>query len=113
MKRFTVVFGPEAEDDLAALYDYIAEQGSPVVAGRYTEAIVAYCESLATFPHRGTKRDDVRPGLRVTNYKRRAVIAFEVDDAARTVAVLGVFYGGRDYERTLGEIEDDNFDVGR
>lgn len=32
-------------------------------------AMVAYCESLQDFPHRGTRRDDVRPGLRVTNYK--------------------------------------------
>ena len=79
-------------------------------AARYTEAIVAYCESLTTFPHRGTRRDDVRPGLRITNYKRRAVIAFEVDDARSTVAVLGVFYGGRDYERALGEVEDDDSD---
>ena len=113
MKRFTVAFAPEAEDDLAALYDYIAEHGSLVAATRYTEAIVAYCESLATLPHRGTKRDDVRPGLRITNYRRRTVIAFEVDDAARTVAVLGVFYGGRDYERALGETEDDDADGDR
>jgi hypothetical protein len=27
VKRFTVVFTPEAEDDLASLHDYIAEHG--------------------------------------------------------------------------------------
>lgn len=62
-----------------ALYGYIAEAASANIAARYTEAIVNYCESLCTFPHRGTMRDDVRPGLRITNYKKRAVIAFEVD----------------------------------
>ena len=108
MKTYTVVFAPEAEDSLVSLYEYIAEHGSPVVAARYTEAIVAYCESLATLPHRGTKRDDIRPGLRITNYKRRAVIAFEVDDTRSTVAILGVFYGGRDYERALSEAGEDD-----
>ena len=85
-----------------SLFECIAEHGSPAVAQRYTSAIVGYCEGLAQLPHVGTKRDDVRPGLRVTNYKRRAVIAFEVDDVSKTVAILGIFYGGRDYERAFG-----------
>lgn len=79
---------------------------SPGTAQRYTDAIVNYCEGLAIFPHRGTRRDDVRPGLRITHFKHRAVIAFEVDDGVRLVAILGVFYGGRDYERALGEDAD-------
>ena len=106
MKTYAVAFAPEAEDDLAELYDYIAEHGSPVTALRYTEAIVMYCESLSSSPHRGNRRDDVRPGLRLTNYKHRAVIAFEVDDMAAIVTVLGVFYGGRDYEDALGGGDD-------
>jgi plasmid stabilization system protein ParE len=34
--------------------------------------------------------------------KGRAVIAFTVDDEAARVSILGVFYGGRDYESALG-----------
>lgn len=94
-----VVFSPEAEKQLVALYSYIAAAASPDIAARYTEAIVSYCESLCTFPHRGTMRDDVRPGLRITNYKKRAVIAFDVD--AEQVSIIGVFYGGQDYETIL------------
>ena len=45
----SVVFTPEAEEQLAELYRYIAAAGSPEVAARYTEAIVAYCEELAAF----------------------------------------------------------------
>ena len=30
------------------------------------------------------------------------MIAFDVEEAARRVAILGVFYGGRDYESALG-----------
>jgi plasmid stabilization system protein ParE len=37
----------------------------------------------------GTLRDDLRPGLRITHYKKRAVIAFDVE--ADQVSILGVF----------------------
>lgn len=72
----------------------------------YTDGIVSYCESLSTFPQRGTQRDDVRPGLRITNYKKRAVIAFAV--TIEEVFILGVFYGGQDYETLLQDDADNN-----
>jgi len=105
VKQYTVVFAPEALGQLEALYRYIAAASSPDVAYRYASAIVSYCESLNTFPQRGTRRDDVRPGLRVTNYKKRAVIAFDVD--TDRVSIIGVFYGGQDYETLLQSDLDD------
>lgn len=42
----SVVFTPEAEEQLAALYRYIATAASPVIAERYTSAIVTHCEGL-------------------------------------------------------------------
>ncbi len=96
---YTVEFAPEALEQLAALYRYIATAASPEVAQRYTEAIVTYCEELRTFPRRGNQRDDIRPGLRITNYRKRAVIAFAVD--AKRVSIVGVFYGGQDFEAAL------------
>jgi len=104
--NYRVVFSPEAEEQLVALYRYIAAAASPNIAARYTDAIVTYCESLSTFPHRGTMRDDVRPGLRITNYKKRAVIAFDV--TADLVSIIGVFYGGQDYETILHEDDGDD-----
>jgi toxin ParE1/3/4 len=104
---YRVIFTPEAEEQLAALYRYIAEAASPNIAVRYTEAIVSYCESLCSFPHRGTMRDDVRPGLRITNYKKRTVIAFDVNAEAEMVSIIGVFYGGQDYETIMQEDDSD------
>jgi plasmid stabilization system protein ParE len=43
-----IAFAPAAEDDLAELYEYIPEHGSPAIAARYTGPIVAHCKSLAT-----------------------------------------------------------------
>ncbi len=104
---YAVVFAPRAEDQLAELYGYIATRASPTTAARYTEAIVSYCEGLSEFSHRGAPRDDIRPGLRITNYKGRTVIAFGVDDASLRVSILGVYYGGQDVEAALRFESDD------
>jgi len=100
---YRVVFRHDALHQLRELYDYIADNGSPDIAARYTDAIVAYCEGLADFPHRGSARDDIRPGLRTVGFKKRVVIAFAVLDD--TVAILGIFYGGSDYEAFLAETD--------
>lgn len=99
MKTYTVVFTPEAEEQLVRLYSYIEENASAEIALRYTNAVVEHCESLGTLPHRGTPRDDVRPGLRTTPYKRRTVISYTVE--ADRVWIIGVFHGGEDYESAL------------
>jgi plasmid stabilization system protein ParE len=101
---YTVNFTPESEAQLTELYRHIAAASSPEVAARYTDSIVTYCESLQSLPHRGILRDDIRPGLRITNYRKRVVIAFEV--VADQVAILGVFYGGQDYETSFQEEND-------
>lgn len=100
MNTYTVVFAPEAREQLAAIYRYIAsDAAAPSVGARYVEAIVAYCEGLGAFPLRGAAREDIRPGLRVTNYRKRTVIAYTIDEDC--VSIIGVFYGGQDHEAVL------------
>jgi toxin ParE1/3/4 len=94
-----VKFAPEAEEQLASIYKHVASMSSPHIAARFAGGIVNYCEGLGLFPQRGTLRADIRPGLRITSYRRRVVIAFEAD--GDRVAIIGVFYGGRDYESLL------------
>ena len=102
MIPYTVIFTPEAEEQLVALYLYIADAAaSPTIAERYTTAIITHCEELQFVPNRGTKRDDIRPGLRITNYRHRTVIAFAVDDDALKVCIIGIYYGGQDFEALL------------
>jgi plasmid stabilization system protein ParE len=101
---YRLVFAPEAEAQLAALYGYIACAASPNIALSYTEAVVSYCETLRMFPHRGVARGDIRPGLRITNYKKRTTIAFAVE--LDVVYIIAVFYGGQDYEAILqGDVD--------
>jgi toxin ParE1/3/4 len=103
--KLRVIFSPEAEEQLADLYRYIASVASPGIAERYVNAIITYCETLETFPLRGAQRDDIRPGLRIVNYKGRTVIAFDV---GAQVSIIGVFYGGQDYETAMqDDLEDE------
>ena len=51
------------------------------------------------FPERGNKRDDIRLGLRTTHYKKHALIAFAAE--LNSVLIIGIFYGGQDYETDL------------
>jgi len=44
--RYRVIFTPQAQEQLADLYNYIAEAASPNTAARYTDAIVSYCEFI-------------------------------------------------------------------
>lgn len=99
--RFAVKFTPEAEAQLSALYDYVANAATPVTAERYTTAIIEHCEALSAFPTRAPARDDIRPGLRVTHHRGRTVIAYSVDDDAKVVWILGVYYGGQDFASFL------------
>jgi toxin ParE1/3/4 len=99
VNRYRVVFRQEALEDLEELYEFIADAGSPENAASFTESIVSFCESFADFAHRGTSRDDLRPGLRTVGFRKRVVIAFAVIN--ETAAIIGIFYGGRDHERLL------------
>jgi toxin ParE1/3/4 len=99
MESYRVIFSPEAEAQLVAIYKRISERASPTIAARFTEAIVDYCEKFENFPERGTCRDDLRPGLRTIGFRRRVTIAFSVDAGA--VTIIGVFYGGQDFEAAM------------
>lgn len=104
-KTYEVKFRPLAETDLVRLYDYIADAVGTDVAGAYLEQLEAACRSLATFPERGARRDDIRPGLRLIGFERRATIVFQTGQAE--VVIVRMFYGGRGYERALRRDPDD------
>lgn len=99
MERRKVVFSPEALGDLISLYEYISADSGPARAIGYIERIENYCSKFDLASHRGTRRDDIRPGLRVVGFERRVTIAFHVDDT--TVTIDRILYGGREIEDAL------------
>lgn len=98
---FDVRFSRAAINDLRVIAQHL-ERATGDIAGavRRTREIRTFAMSIGALPYQGMRRDDVRPGLR-TAATGRAVVAFEVQEKARSVRVLGIFYGGQDYETVL------------
>lgn len=101
--NYEVEFAEPVYEQLDGIRNYLeCKTTSPEFADRRIEQILAYCEeNIAALPHQGTKRDDIRPGLRITNFEGSTVIAFRVNDARALVSIIGIFYGGQNYEPTL------------
>jgi toxin ParE1/3/4 len=102
-----VMLRPSAEKDLPPnSITYIAElSGYPEMAITYIRRIRAYCETLASFPERGRRRDDLRRGLWVIGFERRVVIAYTILDTG-DVEIGRIFYRGRDYEAIMRDDEE-------
>lgn len=96
-----VVFRLHAEADLWALFHYIAERTNRARALASIARIETACMALSTFPERGTKRDDLAPGLRTVGFENRVTIAFRVLE--REVEIVAIAYAGREFE---GELDD-------
>lgn len=88
-----MVFAPQAGGDLRDLYLFIADRSGRSRVIGYLGRIEAYCRTLSDFPERGTRRDDLRPGLRVVGFEKRVTIAFRVTSGR--VTIYRVLYGGR------------------
>ena len=89
-----VVFDIAAEADLREIYLYLLPQIGNHAASRYVNTFIDYCETFATFPERGARRDDIRPGLRTVGFRRKATIVFRVE--GDVVTVMRIFHRGRD-----------------
>jgi toxin ParE1/3/4 len=64
------------------------------------ERIQTYCLEFDLFPERGTRRNDLRPGLRTVGFERRVTIAFHI--TPEIIVIDPIFYAGRDIEAALG-----------
>lgn len=94
-----MIFTAKAETHLDSIHRYIRNHSGLTRDDAFVASIISYCSSLDTFPHRGTRRDDLLPGLRVIPFRRRVMLAVTVTQT--TVIVGGVYYGGRDFESDL------------
>jgi toxin ParE1/3/4 len=96
-----VVFRPVARADLLSLYTHISERSGRIRALGYIDRIEAACMHLATFPERGTRRDDLGKGIRTLGFERRATIVFRVLEDE--VEIVTIAYAGRDFEGELAD----------
>ncbi|MDE3759799.1 type II toxin-antitoxin system RelE/ParE family toxin [Sinorhizobium meliloti] len=100
MKRFEVVYRPEAIADIDSVFLYILEASrNASVAAAYTDRVLERCERIGDAPRGGVAREDLGPGIRMVPFEKSAVILYRTE--GETVVVVNIFYGRRDYEAIM------------
>lgn len=97
-QTYEVAFDQAAIAELNEIFDYVEDRAGTTIATNFVNKLYDFCRRLEHTPERGTKRDELRPGLRTIGYRRRATILFEVDHARHRVVIVGIYYAGRNYE---------------
>lgn len=97
--------------DIESVFDFLFDAhlslGESIVgsidrAARRIALIEGAIDALGSVPHQVTLRPDLMAGLRWVS-KDRAVFYFIVDDAARRIDLLAVFFGGEDHKQRILE----------
>jgi plasmid stabilization system protein ParE len=107
--RFAIEFSADAERDFDLIFDHLFE--SYVVFGEGAEEALDHAarrimdirkaaDRLASFPLRGTARDDILPGIRFLAIARMTYW-FDVDRTASKVSILAVFFCGQHHIRHM------------
>ncbi len=97
MLELPVTFRPEAQDDLERIFDRVLVVSQSIgTAEDVVRRIRSRCARIGLLPFGGRARDDLGPGLRLTNFDRSVVIAYQVKPDR--VEITNLFGRGRDYE---------------
>ena len=102
-------FAADAERDFELIFDHLFDVyrsfGAPPAdafekAAQRLDRLRLAAGGLGRAPFRGMLREDIAPGLRHVAIDR-AIFWFDLDETARTVRVLAVFFGGQDRVRHM------------
>ena len=102
MARFRLVRHPLVDRDIARIAAFLLGHATPRSAREKMAALDADVNALAENPYRGTRRDEISPGLRAIPSAGRGVIAFEIREDLRTVRILSNTWGGADWQGKIG-----------
>jgi len=98
---FTVRIEQDALDQIDAVEVFLAPIVGEQVASSYAAKILDFCRGLKLFPSRGLSREDLGSKVNVIGFQRRASVVYTIDDDEKLVSVVGVFYGGQDWEENF------------
>lgn len=101
--RYRITRHPLVRDDLSAITSLIGDYAGYAVARRKVLELQRAMANLLDYPHVGTVRSDIYPGLRAIPAAEKAVICFTVDDETLTVFIIAVTYAGADWQARVAE----------
>jgi toxin ParE1/3/4 len=96
----SLVWSPEAEQDLLDIWLYLAPEASAGTADAQLRKIDATCRSLLMMPFRGRPRNELRPGLRSVLVHPYAAF-YGVGES--TIDIVRVLHQRRDIDAILKE----------
>jgi toxin ParE1/3/4 len=91
----SVIFSPEAEDDLRQIGDYIAADNPPRAAS-FVQELFEHAFRIMDAPYAHPKRDDLSPGLMMAVHGSYLIL-FRVK--GERVEIARVVHGARDLSR--------------
>ena len=94
MTRFRVARHPLVARDISRIASFLLEHTTPHSVAEKIAVLDEDARSLADNPYRGTRREEITPGLRAIPSAGKGVIAFEVRKETRTVRILSITWGG-------------------
>jgi len=98
---YRLLFHPEFEHDVIRMALFIARKAGEDAALKATDRADEALASLADNPHRAAPRNDIMPGLRIALFRYSGVIPYLVDDTREEAFILGMFYGGQEWDRHI------------
>jgi toxin ParE1/3/4 len=94
--RRTLVWSPEADNDLLDIWAYLAEEASSEIADRQIESVYNRAQALTRSPFVGRRRDELIVGVRSV-LLQPYVLFYRVSDLS--VEIVRVVHGRRDLKR--------------
>jgi plasmid stabilization system protein ParE len=101
VKNYALDIRDAAYEDLAGIRNYIADARGQTFAEHFIARILDHLATFKTAPFRGTRQDELRPGLRIVGWRHTITIAFVPDESLQKVTILAVLYRGRDVATAL------------
>lgn len=96
---YRIRFHPSVADDIDWIAEWISDYAGASSAAVKMNEIEATIRSLALTPHKGSRRNEIAPGLRAIPAGRKGIVVFVVDDDLREVLIYAISYGGADWVR--------------
>jgi plasmid stabilization system protein ParE len=94
-------FHPAYEQDVICMVRFIAENAGDDAALKAADRADQALSAIADKPYLAAPRNEILPGLRIGLFRHSGVIPYVVDDTREEAFILGVFYGGQEWDRHI------------